>query len=89
MTDVKIEKTVDGREIHFYRHMTQIGIAVPRFCTYCGSERLTDGSISRYIDGGIRCKNCGMYIHDCCSSNDYDDFMQFMEKRKKEMEKND
>lgn len=86
MTEIHIEKAKDGREIHFemFKLFTkeEPADAIPRFCTYCGSNKLSeDGYLSSY-DDGIMCENCGMQIHDCCTTHSYDDFKQFMEEHK-------
>ena len=56
--------SLDGRIIFF----DSLGNAIPKFCTYCGSDRLTEGKLTQY--NSIKCLNCGMFIHDCCSQND-------------------
>lgn len=58
------EIALDGKLIFFDKS----GRPIPKYCTYCGSMRLTLGKLSSYND--IKCFNCGMYIHDCCSQND-------------------
>lgn len=67
-TVVKLKKK---KEIHF----DSSGGAIPRFCTFCGSTDLTEGSLSAY-ENGIYCKSCNLQIHDCCTEPRYEDFKE-------------
>ena len=78
--NIRIEKLKDGREIHFEKSgYYGAGRTIPRFCTYCGSDNLTSGGIEKWpTDGGIRCNNCGMSIHDCCTQTGYEEYRHFI-----------
>jgi len=80
MSVIHIEKLKDGREIHFHKLASYIGSAKPRFCTFCGSENLSDGDLTQY---DLMCKNCGMHIHDCCTQTGHIEYVAFIRERKK------
>ena len=52
-------------------------MAIPRFCTYCGSEELKGNEIMNF--DGIECMNCGMKIHDCCTQTGHHEYKIFKE----------
>lgn len=76
---IHVEKALDGKEVHFDVMLNTPISRLPRFCTYCGSNELTDGYLGAFDDENeIHCKNCGAHIHDCCSQPDYKDFKKFI-----------
>lgn len=80
---VHVEKALDGREVHFEIWIKNPTSRVPKFCTYCGSDKLSEGRIGAFDGNSIHCQNCGAHIHDCCSQPDYSDFKDFMKENKK------
>jgi hypothetical protein len=81
---IHVEKALDGRAVYFTILSKNPSMAIAKFCTYCGSDKLTNGYLGAYGEDEIHCKNCGAHIHDCCVQHDYDSFKEFMKENKKD-----
>ena len=69
----------NGHRVYFNKYNQRI----PKYCTYCGSNNLNDGGMSKYGENALRCLDCGAQIHDCCTQQGLQEFSEWVKEKMK------